>query len=368
MRKYILLALLLTSCTQIKGKPTEPVFGVSSSALTPTDNYIVCSGLPIDSLIQQGKVNYLSDGKCVLTQTLLIGVGTSIIGNGKNRTNIHADHLTDALVFVGTGEASGFNLTSKRSYQSLDIANGITINANSVSIKDILIRGFTTGVWIYGSAENQGTNANHWRMDSIDIIRSGWAGVYVDGPDSNAGAGYSVMIQTSCYVGTGMASLGVCASLIDSSFLGNTWVAAHTATAKDSISGEVFGSYIFDGDNQRSVCIGCYSESNQLPGIMAKWTNILGGIGNWTGKGMRMVGPQMSAISVPNGEMELRAGSGAAVDSGLEIHTTGLPTLKGFRIKQNKTRGDLNFNIANLGAGDVVRINPTIPSIWVKPQ
>lgn len=87
-----------------------------------------------------------------------------------------------------------------------------------------------------------------------------------------------------------------CANVIDLAFLNNTWVAIQTAGAKDRVTGEFFRSFIFGNPASRTVCLGCYSEQDQLPGWVSAQGVVLGGIGQWEGPGLRVEGRRVNGI------------------------------------------------------------------------
>lgn len=103
-------------------------------------------------------------------------------------------------------------------------------------------------------------NANGWALDKVKVQECAGHGVYVDGADVNAG--HANVVDVSKCGGVG---------IYDSSFLGNTWVACHTATNQG-------GCYLVDNDNARSVLFGCYSEGGQGPAILAKNSLSIGGL------------------------------------------------------------------------------------------
>lgn len=98
--------------------------------------------------------------------------------------------------------------------------HGIWLRARAV-VRNCIFRAFSgNGVHIVAAAggppEGEG-NANNWRVDTVRVQNCAGHGVYVDGPDVNAGIG----------IGIDASSNGRC-GIYDSSFLGNTWVGCHT--------------------------------------------------------------------------------------------------------------------------------------------
>jgi hypothetical protein len=138
--------------------------------------------------------------------------------------------------------------------------HGIDINAN-VHIENVAVRGFG-GNGIDISADiTGGTNANCFYLSRIFTYDNAGHGVYCTGGDSNAGVG--VQINAMANGGYGIR---------DDSFLGNTWLACHTA-------GNTTGAYYMIGVNSRSVMVGCYSESDQPESYFGPKCMVLGGLG-----------------------------------------------------------------------------------------
>lgn len=212
-------------------------------------------------------------------------------------------------------------------------AHGIWLRARA-TLRGVQVSKFTgNGINIVatagGAASIEG-NANNWRIDTARIIQCGGNGVYVDGADVNAGVG--ILIDCSSNGRSG---------IYDSSFLGNTWIACHTAnnglasiganTATQSsfvtyggnryaaypdateqqlvdtvpgtdalvwalsgaggvhpqvplwVAGSPLGTYFHaygywtDNANSRSVFVGCYSESGAAGNVIFGPSMVLGG-------------------------------------------------------------------------------------------
>lgn len=138
--------------------------------------------------------------------------------------------------------------------------HGIDINAN-VHIENVAVRGFG-GNGIDISADiTGGTNANCFYLARIFTYDNAGHGVYCTGGDSNAGVGVQINAMNNGEYG-----------IRDDSFLGNTWLACHTA-------GNAAGAYYMVGVNSRSVMVGCYSESDQPASYLGPKAMVLGGLG-----------------------------------------------------------------------------------------
>jgi hypothetical protein len=108
--------------------------------------------------------------------------------------------------------------------------DGIWLRAKAI-IRDCVVSGFGGhGISIYaaagGSPANEG-NANNWRIDNVRCSSNGEWGLFVDGPDVNAGT--CIGLDASSNGGGG---------IWDSSFLGNTYIGCHTATNGSQVSGK----------------------------------------------------------------------------------------------------------------------------------
>ena len=88
---------------------------------------------------------------------------------------------------------------------------------------------------------------------------NGGHGVYVHGPDSNAGIGIGI----NAVANGGWGIYG-------SSFLGNTYMGCHTSTNRG-------GAYKIEGGTNFSVLMGCYSESDQTASVVHQVGVVVGG-------------------------------------------------------------------------------------------
>ncbi len=182
---------------------------------------------------------------------------------------------------------------------------GVHMNASG-RLEGVYIRGFTQGVRISADHtrndcsvfEGCTSNANLWRMDSLRIERSDHAGVYVVGGDANAGLAQLVDTSENCIDPSSyVADWGECAETVDTSFLGNTWVASHTNFDPASTP---HSGYIIAGDSNRSTLLGPYAE--RYPDIYGSPLNelatnsiSLGGTSNWNEQtnGLRLHGHEL---------------------------------------------------------------------------
>lgn len=207
--------------------------------------------------------------------------------------------------------------------------HGINMRARA-TIQDVFIDLFQgEGIYIHAVAPTDG-NANNWRIHRTTIQRTR-TGLFVDGPDVNAGVCEGLSVNACRAWG-----------VWDSSFLGNTYVAAHVA-------GCTSGAYKTDDPSARNVFIGCYSESGQPQSSLIAPTLVIGGS---HGAGINMTsfgGVLTSAGASVQAEKDftvvgtvtaLGAGhsfgpqSGTALDLNVYLDTTNVHSVLNFR-KQN---------------------------------
>jgi len=246
--------------------------------------------------------------------------------------------------------------------------HGIWLRARAV-LSDLRIEGFPgNGIHIVtvagGSADIEG-NANGWTVERARITACHQNGVFVDGPDVNAGMAQLIDASSNGRWG-----------IWDSSFLGNTYVACHTSSNGEALiaangagqsslvhyngpengntdlryaanvaateaqlvattpgtneavwikveaagahpnvptwiaaqpTGTYFhgGAYLSDGSNARNVFVGCYQESGQAPAQLAVPATALGGlISTYEGNGYGFVdGDLRGVVKVKNHQL-----------------------------------------------------------------
>lgn len=139
--------------------------------------------------------------------------------------------------------------------------HGIILKGRA-AIEDVYVKGFSgNGIRIEASvADMPPTNANNWRIDTVRIDNCGSHGLYVSGSDTNAGV--ATALDSSSNGGWG---------IFDSSFLGNTYVGAHTAA-------NALGSYKSVNANARNMFLNCYAEDGQNPAEIEPPAMVLGGL------------------------------------------------------------------------------------------
>jgi hypothetical protein len=141
-------------------------------------------------------------------------------------------------------------------------SHGIWLKARAL-IRNSAVAGFA-GNGVHIVADSGSTvpasrgNANLWKIDNVRSVNN-YHGIFVDLGDANAGGAYNA----DCSSNQGWG-------IYDSSFLGNTYTACHTAT-------NTLGGYKTDNVNAQNVFVGCYSETPQA-GEFVQPTTIIGGV------------------------------------------------------------------------------------------
>jgi hypothetical protein len=216
--------------------------------------------------IQFGYGGYYFSDEIVPTAGVCIqGMGNGYYHDGAGSRLYFAAGKKGIVINAASHLVQGANSTTVRNLylESLGDAgqtskHGIEMKATA-TVEHCSVRNFG-GNGIHVAADvTGGTNANCFYLAHCVIYDNVGHGVYCVGGDANAGIGLA--IQASSNGGYGIN---------DSSFLGNTWVACHTAYNGD-------GSYYMVGGNSRSVCIGCYSEGGQPGGYFGPLAANFGG-------------------------------------------------------------------------------------------
>ena len=112
-------------------------------------------------------------------------------------------------------------------------ADGIPI------LRDVRIQQTTIGVRCHATAKPVGggfrSNCNLARLDNVQIYYSAGPGLLLDGPDSNAGMISALNVTYACNRASpaliAALKINTCAAVYDSNFLGNTYLAPHTAAS-----------------------------------------------------------------------------------------------------------------------------------------
>ena len=262
----------------------------------------------------------LPAGRLLLSKTVTLCRQHEIVGQGGRfwgaRTRLETlggysgVHVQGAAACKAQGRGwgaagavlSGFGLVSTIGTTRKKLSYGVWVEAPRVKLSQLWVRGFVQGIRIEGDVRRKPkTNANLPYLEDVRVDMNEHAGIWVDGGDSNAGMFLAPDASSNCwYWERWKKRLGACQNIHESSFLGNTIVAGHTATCRDHETGAICEGYAMDGRSQRSVCIGCYSEKNQKPNTVSRNSLALGGLSKWKGKGGWLAGHRMNRLTLIN--------------------------------------------------------------------
>lgn len=135
--------------------------------------------------------------------------------------------------------------------------NGVSASTRFELRNDLIDSFRGDGIHIEASAPSG--NANNWHIENTRTISNGGNGLSVRGSDANAGTA----------IGLDASSNGA-NGIDDASFLGDTYIGAHTAANAGN-------GYKTEDVNARNIFIGCYSESGETNSIV--WPSlVVGGI------------------------------------------------------------------------------------------
>jgi hypothetical protein len=307
--------------------------------------------------LSSGCIFNLPAGTFVLSETITLCRQHRIVGKGGRgwgaRTKLLAPKTAFRLaradaVCKGRGRGAAWS-------ELLDFGLVLSPNVRTATASygiESAARFFASGLWIRGGTHgihieadrSQSGNANSSHVTDTLIEESDHAGIFIRGGDTNV-----ILVEASSVVGacrraSRWARFGPCASVVNMSYLGSTFVAMHTAGARDLDVTIPVGSpstgldagarpgYLFRGDSSRSVCVGCYAETNQTDSFLDRTDMALGGLATWTGQGLWLDGPFASGFVVrntsnPANATTLRLGNWAAASTWLELESKllGLP-------------------------------------------
>lgn len=393
---YALLALLI-SCQQPECydiKPSECEGDLCDITAPLKDAISSCESNPpiADNHISRNRVGCrfeLPAGRLVLSETVELCRQHDIVGKGGNfwgartrletlggYTGIWLRYFTECNA-EGKGGGSGGSIISDLAlYSPLGTSTttpsyGILVESARVTLKRLWIRGFVQGIRI--SADHtrpKPTNANLPTVDHVTVDVNEHSGIFIQGGDSNAGLLSLPNVHSNCWFANRWTSqLGVCANIHDRSFLGNTIVAGHTSFCKDAETGDICEGYRFSNNSQRSVCVGCYAEKNQLAGSLSQSSNAIGGIPGqgWVGKGSYFFGSRINRlIVINNGGTPTDITDDVQVEMGMASNLVGVAfQIRAFAFQTgswplalhvNKEGGFYSLRLANSESYSVMRI------------
>ena len=215
-------------------------------------------------------------------------------------------------------------------------AHGIWLRARATLCR-VQIDGFSgSGIAVIAGSGAGGVNegnANGWRIDGARITNCGQHGIYTIGADSNAGL---------C-IGADIANCGG-NGILDSSFLGNTYVAPQTA-------GCVGAPYKTTNVNASNVFLNPYSEVGQpqssvIAPSMVMWGSGTTNSGNGVSVASTNIGRLLAQQGIATETIEIRDGASPASGVGITMHDTS----GGFSWTWERELGRWGWKWANLGS------------------
>ncbi|MFO0839768.1 MAG: hypothetical protein U1D55_14755 [Phycisphaerae bacterium] len=246
------------------------------------------------------------------------------------------------------------------------LAHGIDAGAQ-VRLLNVWAQAFSgDGFHLVGNAAGSpATNVSEWYIEGGRADFNGGNGLFLDGPDSNAGVAIGLSVTVNRQWG-----------IYDSSFLGNTFIACHADGNGNNVScPSAGGSYKVDNLNARSVFLGCYAEQNQTPAQIDFPSRWIGGLGNATGTGIILttgvgassysIGKFANPIGIANageGGGQVEFVGGGATGSLFELWSENDSAIYPWRMKYRGTTGQLDkgwyrLDHANLDSRIALRLS-----------
>jgi hypothetical protein len=187
------------------------------------------------------------------TPGIRIQTGLSVGDTGAYAGNANLNggdaSIIEKLALIGPGGASAeYNAILMRARATIRDCYIANWQGDAIKIKAVA----------GGGAGTEG-NANNWEVSRCGLINCR-NGLFVDGADTNAG-------KAELIDAMGNRQWGIW----DSSFLGNTYIACHTAT-------NTLGPYKTDDISARNLFLNCYSESDQPTSVFVGPTLVIGGL------------------------------------------------------------------------------------------
>lgn len=235
----------------------------------------------VAALPTKGGEIWFGPGKFKFNATLDLARPLTLSGVGLNSTALAFPANTTGII----GEnAAGGSIIARM--QVLGTRSGSTSGhgiqmLSPLTLQDVQVSSFAEdGVHIVAGTPSH--NANHWKIIDGGADSCGGNGLYVDGSDVNVG----ICVGFSAKANGGWG-------VLDSSFLGNTYVGCHTAS-------NILGPYKTDSNNANNEFIGCYAENGQGSGSNVIPPSIIRGgtFGVNTGGAQRYDSGSMSPVSI----------------------------------------------------------------------
>lgn len=314
----------------------------------------------------------ISDGECSLGSTVELCPGVEISGASEQHTVIRTATTAFHVRRYGSCRADGVRWTGSVRLEKLYLLGSprhptesprFGVHAeNNIRLGRLRMNGFTQGVRLVSDGRLSPPGlANLWRMDEVWIQNVEHAGVFVDGGDVNVGLALGLNISPpTCSAVDKWPQLGECAAIVDDAFLGNVYVAPHTAGTRGR-------SYALTHPSARHALLGAYAEADQLPGYVGPQSMVLGGIGAWEGPGLHVVGQYFSGARFvnrrdPSNIVELELGGATNVPGtffAARSHALGYSWP--LRFKAEPSRMCYRLDVANLDSAVPFRVSGAQP-------
>lgn len=316
--------------------------------------------------------------------------GLRVKGQGIGRTRVFIDPNTTGFVAgwptttcIGAwhydAQSEIHDMIIESVGTSTVISAGVEVNG-PVIMENVGIRSFVLGLWVnsftpgaiasyagdYPELLGEG-NANLSRFQNVWSYNSQHAAVLTRGDNSNAMHLEQVSNAKEACTNPGPYedALGQCASIIDASFLANTWLSSHTSNCNGA------QSYRFTGPVSRSVAVGMYAEIDCSPAFTEHSVTMLGGQSDMDkalSKGLKLNGRYLTGqLWLNNGgtypnSFDLIIGEGGS-GSQITLFTFADHQLGSLwtRLKYDQSTKQLFFDYANSGGirRNLLRTGPT---------
>lgn len=303
------MSLTKVSYSMINGAPANVMdFGADptgvADSLQAFKDAIASFTTALDySVYSLGGTVVVPPGKYYLSGPLIINRNIVLTGVGSPKDNDagiswlqFADNINGIVIVSAATSPNGLQgdgATIRNLYIERSVSSGGTFGSgiflqNRGRIENCVIAKFReNGISIIANGgAPQSTNANQWLISSTAVLQNGNNGLYVNGPDTNAG----VCIELNATGNTGWG-------IYDDSFLGNTYVGCH-------VDLNTAGAYKAEDPNARCVFLGCYSEPGQPASDIAPPSIMIGGL---QGAGVTAqtlyIGASLSGVALPKLEI-----------------------------------------------------------------
>lgn len=319
-------------------------------------------------------------GETELLAPLEVCAGTVIIGEPDGSSVLRFPGGTTGVHLRSYGwcRDQGRNWHGRNSIRDLTIEGVATASStptagimaeNKMELDRVRVSGgFTIGVHIHGDSAHNQSNVNGWRMTDVVIWDAEHAGFYAHGGDSSAGVWVSGSVHHNCQLASKWEPLQTtwprCAGAVEGSFLGNTFVGVMASTNWEHLPGcrrdgpscmrTQYSGFNFPGKNQRSICVGCYTESDQTPSPLSAWSISIGGLSSWEGSGLRVYGTRFSGIRTinnrdPDNIVELEFGNAANTPgTAMQVNSSGIRSAWPLRFRAYPDTQEWGWEVANL--------------------